>query len=264
MPNTKITAVVLCKNAASHLRDCLASLSWCDQVILGDDGSTDDSKAIARSLHADCINLPAGLDFAAKRSFLVPYAQHEWILWLDADEIVTPALRHELETGDWRQPDVSGFFIRRMDVFFGKKLSYGETAHTWLVRLGKKDAGKWVRAVHETWKIPGKLGWLEGEILHSSHSDLEKFIEKITTYTELEANERLKVQGSRPLSTTYYLLSTVIQLLLYPPAKFIQNYLLRRGFLDGFPGLVLAWMMSFHSLCVRIQLLDRLRRQHII
>lgn len=248
---TNITAIILCKNGAKTLPDCLGALTFVQNVIVGDDGSTDESIAIAKASHADVIKLPGNLDFSKKRNFLLSYVRTEWVLFIDVDEIVSKELAYELEYGDWKRRNFHGFFIPRNDFFMGRKLHYGETAHTKLLRLGRKSSGKWSRSVHETWKITGKVGSLTGELLHYSHPNLEEFFDKINRYTELEVQER---SGK--------LLSTYVQLFVYPPAKFVQNYFFRFGFLDGYPGLVLAWMMSFHSLCVRIKMLEHLRAQN--
>lgn len=258
-----ITAIILAKNASQSLKQCLASVSWCEHVIVGDDGSSDDTIAVARERKADVIKIRASASFADKRNELLQYVQTDWVLFIDTDEVITPELRQVLESGSWKQSGAQGFLIQRMDVFMGQKLVHGETAHTWLVRLAKKDAGKWERAVHEVWNVSGKIDTLKGEIFHYSHPDLEEFIDKINHYTELEAMERMKNQELRSkknrFSTLPLLLITTIQLFLYPVGKFLQNYLLRKGFLDQFPGFVMAYMMSLHSLCVRIKMLEKYR-----
>lgn len=253
---TNITAVILCKNGATTLPACLNSLAFCEAIIVGDDGSTDDSVSIAKHHHADVIKLPSNFDFSKKRNFLLDYVRTEWIFFVDVDELVSKELAYELEYGNWRTSKKNGFLIPRNDLFMGRKLHYGETAHTRLLRLAKAGSGKWSRSVHETWKIKGSLGILTGELLHSPHPTLEGFFDKIDRYTELEADERMTLPGTTQLRYS-------IQLFTYPPAKFFQNYILRFGFLDGHPGLVLAWMMSFHSLCVRIKVLERLRTQTV-
>lgn len=250
MPNDNtLTAIILCKNAERTLQRALDSVSFCDHIIVGDDNSVDNSIAIAKNFHADSIKISQGMNYAQKRNYLLQYAQTEWVLFVDADEVVSTHLKGSIQK-NIVESDAQGFFIRRMDVFFGKKLLHGETANTWLLRLARKEAGTWERSVHEIWHVKGKTGRVEGELLHYSHPDLEEFMDKINTYTELEAQER------KEESTTWV---TSAQLFVYPQLKFIQNYILRLGFLDGFPGLVMAWMMSLHSLCVRIKILEKRR-----
>ncbi|MEP7167519.1 MAG: glycosyltransferase family 2 protein [Candidatus Woesebacteria bacterium] len=250
MPDsTNLTAIVLCKNAESTLSHCLASLDFCEHIIVGDDGSIDESLLIARKFHADIIKISPGLDFAQKRNYLLEYAKNEWVFYVDADEIVTSQLATNIQN-QIRTTDAKGFYVRRMDVLFGKKLQYGETAHTWLLRVARRNSGHWKRPVHEIWQVSGKLDRLEGELLHYSHPDLEEFMDKINTYTDSETQERVKNHISKT--------SAYIQLFLFPVGKFMQNYIVRLGFLDGFSGFVMAWMMSLHSLCVRIKIIEKI------
>lgn len=242
---TNITAVLICKNAERTLSACLASLTWCDHIILGDDSSTDHSVSIAKHHHVDVIKLPAGLDFAAKRNYLLPYVHTEWILMIDTDEIVSPNLASELTSGKWQTGNYAGFSMRRRDIFMGKKLRFGEAGAMPLLRLARRGAGTWKRSVHEVWDIAGPLGTLDGVIFHYSHPTLEEFFEKIDLYTTAEVASHRRRR-----------LLAYFQLFLYPPGKFLYNYMWKRGFLDGYAGLVLAWMMSFHSLCVRIKSIE--------
>lgn len=248
MSKSNITAIILCKNGQKTLAKCLDSLSFCESIIVGDDSSSDTSIAIAKAHRADVIKVPASNDFSAKRNFLLDYVRTEWALFVDVDEVVSKELIGEIDGGKWRIDNVNGYFIPRNDMFMGRKLSHGETAHTKLLRLARVGAGKWKRAVHEVWDISGKTGTLTGELLHYSHPTLEEFFEKIDRYTEIEAHSK---------RVSKFKIPKYIQLFLYPPAKFIQNYILRLGFLDGFPGYTMAWMMSFHSLCVRIKTLEK-------
>jgi glycosyltransferase involved in cell wall biosynthesis len=246
-----ITAIILCKNAEATLQKTLDSVAFCDHVIVGDDGSTDESVAIAKKFHADSIKLSRGMNYSQKRNYLLQYAQTEWVIYIDSDEIISKPLREEILL-QIKSTGAQGFLIKRMDIFMGRMLRHGETASTWLLRLARKNAGTWERAVHETWEVSGKIERLDGELLHYSHPDLEEFMDKINMYTQLEAEARI--------SKSYFLsLISYLQLFFFPPAKFIQNYILRMGFLDGFPGFVIAWMMSLHSLCVRIKILEKKR-----
>lgn len=180
-------------------------------------------------------------DFAAERNKLLKRSQTEWVLFIDSDEEISKELREEIEKLDSAKED--GYLIRRKDFFWGKWLRYGEAGNTWLLRLGKKTAGKWKRKVHEVWDIdnPGRLN---GVILHYPHKTIRNFISKINLYTEIDAEElgRLKIFDW-----------------LKPLGKFLINYFLRLGFLDGTAGFVHAYMMSFQSLVVRVKQYELLK-----
>jgi glycosyltransferase involved in cell wall biosynthesis len=258
MSKTNITAIVLCKNGQDTLAKCLDSLHFCDAIIVGDDASTDTSIEIAKSHHADVIKVPAGKDFSQKRNFLLEYARTEWVLFVDTDEVVSKELVEEITKNQESGSKNQGFYIRRQDVFMGKKLMHGETAHTKLLRLARVGTGKWKRSVHEVWDIPGPIGELSGELLHYSHPTLGEFLDKINRYTEIEAKFKLQISNSKKRSKLEVQTKNYFQLFVYPIAKFIQNYFFRLGILDGYPGFIMAWMMSFHSLCVRIKVLEKL------
>lgn len=170
-------------------------------------------------------------DYAAQRNFALEKAKGDWILFLDTDE----RLEHELTE---IPIGFDAFYLRRLDEFFGKTLKHGETGNIRLIRLAKKNFGTWTGKVHETWVGSGKIGTLKNPILHFPHQTIKEFIREINNYTEIRANE---VKKSNFLE------------ILKPIFKFIDNYVLKLGFLDGFAGFVMAYMMSLHSLIVRVK-----------
>ncbi|MEK7565928.1 MAG: hypothetical protein AAB506_02700, partial [Patescibacteria group bacterium] len=128
----------------------------------------------------------------------------------------------------------------RRDVFWGKELKHGEAGSIKLLRLGKKDAGEWQRKVHEVWQINGPTKTLNNYLYHYPHPTISEFLSSINNYTDIDILEQKKFSYFR--------------LIFNPPGKFIYNYFLKLGFLDGYPGLVYAFMMSFHSLLVRVKM----------
>lgn len=175
-------------------------------------------------------------DFAHERNALLDKAKTEWVLFVDTDEKVTPELEKEIYDTIVKTK-YDGFYIRRKDFFMGRWLRFGETGKIKLLRLGKKGAGKWVRKVHEFWDIKN-AGELKNPLLHYPTQS----IEKINFYSEIDAHEF----GYFSFPEVFY----------KPVGKFLQNYFLRLGFLDGFAGFVHAWMMSFQSLVVRVKQYD--------
>ena len=232
-----ISAVVLTKNEEKNLKDCLESLSWCDEIIVVDDYSTDKTVAIARRLGAKVYQRHLAGDFATQRNFGLNKAKGDWVLFLDADERITPSLREELTTYNLEQTNYSGFYLKRKDWFGGRWLKHGETANVRLLRLAKKEAGRWRRKVHEVWGVKGKIGELKNPILHYPHPTISDFLKQINFYSTLHA-EAQKKERARP---------SLRRIILNPVGKFFQNYIWRRGFLDGEAGLIVALMMSFHS-----------------
>ncbi|MGA2910737.1 MAG: hypothetical protein ABSE04_03015 [Candidatus Microgenomates bacterium] len=162
-------------------------------------------------------------DFALARNRLLAKTKSEWILFLDTDEKLPKKLAEEiakLEPGNFE-----GFYIKRKIVFLGKVI--GEDK---VLRLARKKSGKWVRRVHETWKINGPVGTLKNYIIHNTAYNLHNYIEKINNYSSIHASENLKEGKS----------SNLFKMIFYPKAKFIQNILEGRGY-------IFSMLQSFHS-----------------
>jgi glycosyltransferase involved in cell wall biosynthesis len=239
----KISAVVLARNEEKNIEDCLKSLNWCDEVLVIDDHSSDSTVSIAKQLKARVLKRPLNGDFATQHNFGLSKAKGEWVLFVDADERVTSVLKKEI-LQSIKVDEFKGFYLKRTDFFGGRQLKHGETAQVKLLRLGKRKAGRWHRKVHETWQIKGKIGVLDNPLLHYPHSTIADFLKGVNYYSTLHAqqfhSEKVK--------------SGLFRIIFNPLGKFIHNYLLRLGFLDGTPGLIVAMMMSFHSFLARAKL----------
>lgn len=238
-----ISAVILTKNEQENIEDCLKSLQWCDEIIVVDDYSEDNTRMIAKTLGAKVFLHHLDNDFSQQRNFALKQAQGEWVLFIDADERISSALASEIKY-KVLSSKYKGFYLKRHDFFGGKWLKHGETAKVKLLRLGKRRAGEWKRKVHETWEIKGKLGELKNPILHYPHQTISEFLESINFFSTLHAEVLFK-EGVK---------TNTFQIIVYPLGKFFQNYFLRLGFLDGTPGLIVALMMSFHSFLARAKL----------
>lgn len=237
-----ISAVILTKNEEKNIKDCLQSLSWCDELIVIDDNSTDKTQDIARKMGAKVFVRSLNSDFAAQRNFGLEKAEGEWVLFVDADERVSSALWYEVMAHTNDPANLyAGFYIRRTDVLWGKELKHGEIGTIKLLRLARKGAGSWQGKVHEVWKVKGKTLLLQKPFLHYPHATVETFLKEINFYTDLRAAE-LHKKGTKVFWWS---------IILYPKAKFFLNYFIRQGYKDGLPGLVFAMMMSLHSFLVR-------------
>jgi glycosyltransferase involved in cell wall biosynthesis len=240
-----ISAVVLTKNEEQNMRKCLESVKWCDEIIVVDDGSSDRTIGIAEKYKVTVYRNPLNGDFSAQRNFGISKAKYDWIVFIDADEIVSDALAYEMSNviglKDQNPENFNGFYIKRSDFIWRKQLRYGESGNIKLLRLGKKGMGVWRGRTHEKWQIMGDVGSLENPILHFPHKTLTEFLEEVNFYTDIRAKE-LKLKNTEVFFWT---------IILYPLGKFIVNYILKRGFMDGMQGLVFAIIMSFHSFLVR-------------
>jgi len=244
-----ISAVVLTRNDEAVLLRCLKSLLWCDEVIVVDDESTDGTVSVAKNLEAKVYAHPLNDDFAAQRNFGLSKAKNDWVLFVDSDEIVSRELLTEINeiaspSEQTRNDKIVGYFIKRHDIMWGRELRYGETENVKLLRLARKNAGKWMQPVHEEWQIQGNVGELVHPLLHYPHPNVAQFLEEVNRYSTLYANF-LHAQGvSEPAWT----------IVGKPVAKFFVNYVWHLGFLDGTAGMVVALVMSLHSFLVRAKL----------
>lgn len=220
-----ISAVIIAKNEQDKITSCLKSVMWCDEIVLVDDYSADSTARIAKSHGARIFKRSLNNNFANQRNFGLKKARGEWVLFVDADEIVTKALSEEI-IKSISSNEYSGYFIRRK----------GSTDE-FLVRLAKKDAGMWERVVHETWKIDGKVGKLYSPLLHSPAPSLSKFIDKINFYSSLHAEANTS-EGKKP---------SIIKIVFWPILRFMYNFFIKREYKAGTRGFINAGLMSFHS-----------------
>jgi glycosyltransferase involved in cell wall biosynthesis len=238
-----ISAVILTHNSENTLLQTLKSCSFCDERIVIDDGSTDGSVALAKKSGAKVFTNTLDGNFAAQRNFGLSKATHDWVLFIDSDEVVSKALADEIKRMT-ETADVAGFYLKRDDVLWGRVLKHGETGNVRLLRLAKKASGVWIHPVHEVWELNGMTGTLTNPLLHYPHPNVAQFLDAINRYSTLQAQYLFAKKIREPW---WYVA-------VYPPAKFFVNYVWHLGFLDGTPGAIVAIMMSFHSFLVRAKL----------
>jgi glycosyltransferase involved in cell wall biosynthesis len=236
-----ISAVVLTKNEEKNIIDCLESLSFCDERIIVDDFSNDLTLELAKKSGATVYQRKLEGDFSKQRNFGLEKAKGDWILFIDADERVSNELKNEIIYKTAKRVTVEGYYIRRFDFMNGKMLEHGETAHISLLRLAKKGKGIWKGKVHETWNISSQTQVLDSALFHYPHQTINDFLAEINFYSDLRSKELFE----KGVKVAWY------DLIFYPKAKFIQNYIFRSGFKDGTEGMIMALMMSFHSFLVR-------------
>jgi hypothetical protein len=167
-------------------------------------------------------------------------------VFVDADEEVGAALRDEVLDAVGR-PGMVAYRIRRQDRHFGEVFLHGESMRVPLLRLARRDAGRWEGRVHEAWRVSGPTGLLREPLVHRSHADIAEFVAKTNVYTTLAA-ERLRDEGRG---------AGAWQLVTHPLGSFLRNYVVRQGFRDGLPGFVVAVLMTLHPFLARAKLWER-------
>ena len=235
-----ISAVVLTRNEENNIADCLKSLTFCDEILLIDDNSIDNTVNIAKKLGAKVYQHDLQNDFAQQRNFALTKTSGDWILFVDADERVSSQLKEEI-LQKIKTNSSEGYYVKRYDFLWGKMLSHGEIGTLRLLRLLKKGTGIWKGQVHEIAAVKGKTEVLKNPLLHYPHPQVTDFLDAINVYSTIRANELFE----KSINTNW------TQIIIYPLGKFIQNYIFRLGLLDGTQGFVFATIMSFHSFLVR-------------
>ncbi|MEO6509090.1 MAG: glycosyltransferase family 2 protein [Patescibacteria group bacterium] len=239
-----ISAVVLTRDEEENIARCLRSLSFCDEIIVVDNLSSDNTVEIAKEHKAKIFTRELKDNFAEQRNFGLEKATGKWILFIDADEEVSPELMKEVRR---LEEGVDAFYLRRRDFWWGKELKYGETSgvrHYGMIRLVKRNSGSWDNPVHEVFKTSGTTARLSSFINHYPHPTIKEFLRKINYYSTLRAKELLKQK--QKVGT--------FQVFAYPFGKFLSTYFLQLGFLDGAAGFAYSFFMSFHSFLVRAKL----------
>ena len=226
-----LSVIIITKNEAAHIADCLASVSFADEIIVLDSGSTDGTVELARNLGAQVHQSPDWPGFGPQKNRALALATQEWVFSIDADERVTPALREEMiET--LRQPMRSGYEVMRLSEFCGKPIRHSGWWPDPVLRLFRREAGKFSDVlVHESVSLSdGKPGRLKSHLLHYPHPTLDSLIDKTNRYSG-EAAKMMFAQGKR---------AGLPMIVVHSMWTFIRIYFLRLGILDGRHGFVLA------------------------
>jgi glycosyltransferase involved in cell wall biosynthesis len=226
-----VTATVITFNEAANIRAALESLSWADEIVVVDSQSTDGTADIARQFTNTVIVRPWP-GYTAQKNFAAGEARHDWIFSLDADERVTPALSGEI-AGVLREPRVSGYRVPRVTFHLGRWIRSTDWYPDYQLRLYDRRRARWTgKYVHESVQADGPVSDLHGELLHYAYRDLAHHFQTMNRYTTLAARQMFE-EGRQ---------AGWLDLAVHPPAAFLRNYVLRGGFRDGVPGLIVSAM----------------------
>lgn len=233
----KVSAVIITYNEEAIITETLSRLWWCDEVVIIDSSSTDNTAVICNEYGCKVFTRTFK-GFGEQKKYGVSKAKNDWILCIDADEILTDELVEELKK-ELSQPEIkyTGFAIPRNLVFMNKVFKWGKESRSSVIRLFNKNAGNWDGAVvHERVVLNGETKILKNKLLHYSYNDYSQFINKINLYSSLGAKKLLNKKKEK---------SKVIVALAIP-FNFFKYYIIDLNFLNGYRGLAWAVFNSFY------------------
>jgi glycosyltransferase involved in cell wall biosynthesis len=248
MSRARLSVVVVVQNEEERIRACLEAAGWADELIVVDAESSDKTATIAREL-TDHVFVRPWPGFAAQKNFGVAQAHGDWILSLDADEIVSAELREEIGVILAGGGGHAGYTVPRRNVFWGRWVRHGGLYPDRQLRLFQRGRGRFVeRTVHESVAVEGSVGRLAGHLEHRSYRDVADFLARADRYSTLAAADWLAAgRGSRPL----------VDLALRPLGRFLGMYVARAGFLDGWRGFLLAVLYGYYVLMRSVKVWER-------
>lgn len=226
-----LSVVIITLNEEANLARTLASVAWADEIIVLDSGSTDRTREVAESFQANFFVEP-WKGFAAQKNSALRKASGDWVLSLDADEEVEPALGQEIQQVLALGPSANGFWISRKNFFLGRWIRHGGFYPDPKLRLFRRGTASFEdRLVHEDVRLEGPAAKLRNHLLHHAYPTLDSYLEHMNRYSSLGAQMVTASKGRAGFSFG--------DIVIRPHLTFIYNYFLRGGFLDGREGLLL-------------------------
>ncbi|MGA9407588.1 MAG: glycosyltransferase family 2 protein [Bacteroidota bacterium] len=231
---TPLSVIVITRNEERNIVACLESVQWADDIIVVDAESADGTVTLARRF-TQKIFIEPWKSFSEAKEFAVTKSNHEWILWLDADERMTPELAAEIQLLLESSPSKAAYSVARRAFFLGRWIKHSGWYPGRVARLFRKDRASFSSAaVHEGLNVQGPVGELRNDLLHFTDPNLYHYMVKFNRYTTLASKESFDAEKR----------FRGIDLLVRPPWLFFRMYIVRLGFLDGVPGLLLALLSS--------------------
>jgi glycosyltransferase involved in cell wall biosynthesis len=233
----KISVAIITHNEERNIRDCLESVKWAGEIVVVDNGSTDGTLKICQEYRAR-VYQEGWKGYSAQKNSAIEKTANEWVLSLDADERIGPELRQEIENALQGEPPVDGYWIARKNHFLGRWIRYCGWYPDRNLRLFRKSRGCFTeRAVHEKVEVQGKTATLNHPLIHETYRSLSDFLIRSDRYSTLAAGEMQRQGRNYRWGDVFF----------RPPLTFLQMYLLRAGFLEGYSGFLLSVFYSYYT-----------------
>lgn len=239
----KLSAIILEKNEQETIEDCLKSIQFVDEIIVLDSGSKDNTLTIVKK-YTDNIVVINWTNFANARNNAINYTKGDWLLYVDADERITPKLQEEIKQVINSEKSNNGYFINRENYYLGKKWPTKDKVQ----RLFKKDKLiKWHGDLHETPEIIGEFGILDNPLIHITHRSLSQMLEKTIVWSDIEA--KLRFDAHHPKISWWRLVRVMT-------TEFYNYFFKQKGFAAGVVGLIESLYQSFSIFITYVKLYE--------
>lgn len=277
LPRARVSVIVPVKNEAENLRRCLPALAWADEVFVVDSQSTDDTALVAAEHGAQLVPFHFNGTYPKKKNWALEHLpfRNEWVLIVDADEVVVPELAEEIarRTAD---EDADGFLLNMKYYFLGRRIRHCGYAEAWNLRLFKHRLGRYEKMpvtpgsetgdneAHEHVELRGKVLRLSHELDHHAYPTISAWVEKHNRYASWEAEMYERFLREAPPASIgpgkrfkRRLKKVYLRLPMRPLVRFLYAYVFRLGFLDGRPGLVFCTLLSFYDFLCGAKVYER-------
>jgi glycosyltransferase involved in cell wall biosynthesis len=245
----RLSAAIICQDEEHAIEACLESVAWCDEVIVVDSGSTDRTVELAKKYATRVVAHPWP-GYVAQKNFALDQTSGDWILCLDADERVTPALRAAIERALGAPPAVDGFEVRRHVFYLGRWIDHGGWYPDWKLRLVRRGRARWGGVdPHDKLLADGPVARLDADLVHLTYRDFADHLRTIDRFSDVVAAQWAS-EGRR---------FSIARAVLHPPVKFLECWVWKRGFLDGWPGFAIALASAFYVFAKYVKLFERTR-----
>jgi glycosyltransferase involved in cell wall biosynthesis len=243
----RVSASIICQDEEAHIEACLASVGWCDEIVVVDSGSHDRTVELARKtatrvLHHDWPG------YVAQKNFALEQTTGDWVLALDADERCTPELRDAILAALAGEPAVAGFEVRRHVFYLGRWIDHGGWYPDWKLRVVRRGRARWTGVdPHDKLVADGATARLDADLIHHTYGRFADHLRTVQRFSDVVVAEWAG-QGRR---------FSLTRALLHPPVKFLECFVWKRGFLDGWPGFVIAATSAFYVFAKHVKLWER-------
>ncbi len=248
----ELSVIVITYNEEANIEAALESVKWADEIVVVDSHSTDRTVALARR-YTDRVFVRDWPGYAAQKNFAMAQTRYEWLLSLDADERLSPALQEEIRQLCAIGMQADAYYVPRRAYFLGRWIGHSGWYPDYKIRLFRKTRACWQGdEVHESLRLPGTVCYLRGDLWHFPYRDLAHNLQTIDRYSTLGA-QKLLAAGRRARWS---------DVTLRPALTFLKKYLWRQGFRDGYPGFCIAVLTAYANFAKYAKLWELQHKRH--